>query len=95
MQHQVVQQPQNLLMVQVGQLLATLNTARRAISWMWSTNSIFSFWWSNSNSKFTGATESYNGTSWTTGNSMNTARRISRFGTQTACFRTWWVYGAS
>jgi hypothetical protein len=47
---------------------------------MWNTNSSFSFWWSYSYT----ATEEYNGTSWTAGGVLNTARNLGTAGTQTA-----------
>jgi hypothetical protein len=40
---------------------------------------------------YTGATEEYNGSSWTGGGSLNTARsRFSRLWNTNSCFRFWW-----
>jgi hypothetical protein len=49
---------------------------------LWYTNSRTCFWWFTT---FTEATEEYNGTSWTSGNNLNTARfYLAGAGTQTA-----------
>jgi hypothetical protein len=58
-------------------------TARAVFSRCWYSNSSFSFWWYDTPA--TGATEEYDGTSWTAGGSLNTARiYLAGCGTQTA-----------
>jgi hypothetical protein len=52
------------------------------------TNSSFSFWWISNDSATTTATESYNGSSWTTVNLLtNASRLLSGAGSQSAAFR--------
>jgi hypothetical protein len=60
---------------------------------LWITNSRFSFWWSNLYSVINkNATEEYDGSSWTGGGNLGTARRIlAGAGTQTARFSFWWL----
>jgi hypothetical protein len=42
---------------------------------------------------YTGATEEYDGNSWTSSNPLNTARRLlAGAGTQTAGLSFWWFY---
>jgi hypothetical protein len=57
--------------------------SKKLFSRLWYSNSSFSFWWLYP--PVTGATEEYDGSTWTTSNSLNTARRaLAGAGTQTA-----------
>jgi hypothetical protein len=62
-----------------------MNTARTALAGCRNSNSCFSFWWIYSNSS-PGATEEYNGSTWTANpTGLNTARySLAGCGTQTA-----------
>jgi hypothetical protein len=52
-------------------------------SWCWNSNSRFGFWWYTSS--VTNATEHYDGSAWTAGGNMGTARyHLAGAGTQTA-----------
>jgi hypothetical protein len=53
-------------------------------------NSCFSFWWKSTSRNFSN-TESYDGTSWTEVNDLNTARMVLvRSWNLNFCFSFWW-----
>jgi hypothetical protein len=52
---------------------------------VWNANSRFSFWWKVPPTPSNSVTEEYDGTSWTAGGNLGTARRrLAGAGTQTA-----------
>jgi hypothetical protein len=83
-------------MEHLGHSLQELLNTARYIRMLWNSNSSFSFWWFKIHlGNYTTATESYNGTSWTAVNSMNTARRnFAGAGTQTAALAFGGVYNS-
>jgi hypothetical protein len=59
--------------------------SKKLFRWSRTSNCSFSFWWNTPGPAYTAATESWNGSSWTSVNSMNTARsEVTGAGTQTA-----------
>ena len=70
----------------LGLKLADLNTGRYLLAWEWYNYCCFRFWWMMEDLLIT-LTESWNGSSWTEVNDLNTARASgSGFGTKYSIF---------
>jgi hypothetical protein len=87
MEHLLYQQQKNIMDL-FGQLEEVCQQQRDSASRSRNTNGRFSYWWGYSGppGAITGATEEYNGSSWTSNpTSLNTARAtLAGCGTQTA-----------